>query len=77
MNATGLFLLGKYPVGLVWNLSNGEMNEVRGFDILIRVNTPSQLSQSDLIKVVLPAKDLLAITFNRNILMTGPRVGSG
>lgn len=77
MNATSLFLLDKYPVRFVWNLPNGEMNEVRGFDILIRVNAPSQLSQSDLIKVVPPAKDLLAITFSRNILMTGPRVGSG
>lgn len=76
-NAKGLFLSGNYLARLVWNLSNGEMNEVRGFDILIRVNMPSQLSQSDLIKVVPPAKALLAITFNGNVLMTGPRVGQG
>lgn len=63
---------GAYPVCAVWNISNGEMNEVRGFDILIRVN---RLSQSDLIKVVPPAKDPLAITFNCNVLMTGPRTG--
>lgn len=53
------------------------MNEVGGFDILIGANAPSQLSQSDPIKVVPPAKDPLAITFNRNVLMTGPRAGRG
>lgn len=74
---TASFLSGKNPAGLVRNLSNGEMNKARGFDILIRVNAPSQLSQSDLIKVVPPAKNLLAITFNRSVLMTGPRVGRG
>lgn len=77
MNAPGLFLLAEDPIRLMWNLSNGEMKEVRGFDILIRAKTPSQLSQPDLIKVAPPAKDLLAITFNRNILMAGPHVGSG